>query len=310
MKGKNIKIVGCVVLEFVVVVGSVIITMGIMRTGGGLAMDTVNYDELEVDYDSNKNEMIETDNNNNFVNNNNEMIDEAAESVEQSKKEEELKREDTKISIKYLVSIYSYSYAFLGSTSNTNNTNTSTSSGLVDRKTTCPFMVKMYCRINGHHRLEEFNPPRFPIEDEIIVYTWKDANLHELSLLVREVLGDSDLPGGVKSTDPNLKFSFQLLFPDSSKQSKFTTRPMGWAFEGGEPEARAHQLVDSSGRTLDSFRFIPGDFIDVAIYTNPAMIPKTHGGSSSSFSRPHHMHNQGNHYGGNRRVYAGGSTRF
>ena len=159
--------------------------------------------------------------------------------------------------------------------------------GGVDRKRTCPFMVKMYCRINGHHRLDEFCPPRFPVEDEIIVYTWKDATLKEMSTLVREVLGDSDLPGGVKGNDPNLKFSFNLLYPDSRKPGGlFKTRSLGWTFEGGEPEARAHQLTDSSGKTLESLRFQPGDFIDVAIYTNPAMIPK-----QINYSNNHHNNN-------------------
>jgi histone deacetylase complex subunit SAP18 len=143
----------------------------------------------------------------------------------------------------------------------------------IDRKKTCPFMIKMYCRINGHHRMDEFNPPRFPVDDEMIVYTWKDATLKELSLLVREVLGSADLPGGIKGTDANLKFSFNLLYPDVRRAGVFTMKPLGWAFEGGETEAQARQLVDSSERTLESLRFMPGDFIDVAIFTNPAMIP-------------------------------------
>ena len=162
----------------------------------------------------------------------------------------------------------------------------------IDRKKTCPFMVKMYCRINGHHRLEEFSPPRFPVEDEMIVYTWRDATLKELSTFVREVLGDSELPGGIKGTDPALKFSFNLLYPDSRRAgAQFFTKTMGWTFEGGEPEARAHQLEDSSDKTLESLKFQPGDFIDVAIYTNPAMIPKqiikktTNGSSRNNFGR-------------------------
>lgn len=164
-----------------------------------------------------------------------------------------------------------------GNTGNTGNAVSTNSPRIVDRKKTCPFMIKMYCRINGHHRLEEFSPPRFPIDDEMIVYTWKDASLRELSLLVREVLGDSELPGGSNRSDPNLKFSFNLVYPDSKRTgSHFLSRPMGWAFEGGEseaPRAHQHQLIDASARTLDSLRFIPGDFIDVAVYTNPSMIP-------------------------------------
>ena len=154
------------------------------------------------------------------------------------------------------------------------NAENSASTG-IDRKKTCPFMIKMYCRINGHHRLEEFSPPRFPIEDEMIVYTWKDATLKELSLLVREVLGDSELPGGSNGADPNLKFSFNLLYPDVRRPgSHFLSKPLGWAFESGESEARPHQIIDSSSKTLESLKFVPGDFIDVAVYTNPAMIPK------------------------------------
>lgn len=156
----------------------------------------------------------------------------------------------------------------------------------VDRKKTCPFMIKMYCRINGHHRLDEFSPPRFPVQDEMIVYTWKDATLKELSSLVREVLGDSELPGGLKGTDPTLKFSFNLMYPDAKRPGcHFLSKSLGWAFEGGEVEARAHQLIDSSTKSLDSLKFVPGDFIDVAIYTNPAMIPKNTSTNNNNFDR-------------------------
>ena len=163
---------------------------------------------------------------------------------------------------------------------------TSNTVATVDRKKTCPFMIKMYCRINGHHRLDEFSPPRFPVEDEMIVYTWKDATLKELSSLVREVLGDSELPGGLKGTDPTLKFSFNLMYPDTKRPGcHFLSKSLGWAFEGGEVEARAHQLIDSSAKSLDSLKFVPGDFIDVAIYTNPAMIPKYANNNNNNFDR-------------------------
>lgn len=135
-------------------------------------------------------------------------------------------------------------------------------------------MVKMYCRINGHHRVEEFAPPRFPVEDEMIVYTWRDATLRELALLVRGVLGEDDLPGGKTGSDRDIKFSFKIVYPDPKQQGRFVTRNLGWAFEGGAVTARQLQLVDASDRTLDNLRFMPGDFIDVAIYTNVAMIPR------------------------------------
>ena len=185
-----------------------------------------------------------------------------------------------------------------------------TGSSGIDRKKTCPFMIKMYCRINGHHRLEEFSPPRFPIEDEMIVYTWKDATLKELSLLVREVLGDSELPGGSSGTDATLKFSFNLLYPDVRRSgSHFLSKPLGWAFEGGDVEARAHQLIDSSSKSLESFKFVSGDFIDVAVYTNPAMIPKTNAASSNSNSN--NRNNQFNQNNERRKIfYSNNQRRF
>lgn len=178
-----------------------------------------------------------------------------------------------------------------GATSSMNKLSNNFAGSVIDRKSTCPFMVKMYCRINGHHRLDEFAPPRFPVEDEMIVYTWKDATLKELSILVREVLGDSELPGGLRGNDPNLKFSFNLLYPDIKRHGSgphFLMKSLGFAFEGGEVEARAHQLIDSSQRTLESLRFVPGDFIDVAIYTNPAMIPKIP--QKGPFNTAHNSH--------------------
>lgn len=144
----------------------------------------------------------------------------------------------------------------------------------IDRQKTCPFMIKLYCRMNGHHRLEEFAPPRFPVDDEVIIYTWRDATLRELSNLVRDVLPTS------QANDPTLKFSFTLLYPNPQRSGAFVSRPLGWAFEkgggggGGVGEPRGLQLQDSSERTLESFRFLPGDIIDVAVYTNPAMIPR------------------------------------
>jgi histone deacetylase complex subunit SAP18 len=163
----------------------------------------------------------------------------------------------------------------------------------IDRQTTCPFMVKMYCRINGHHRAEEYAPPRFPVDDELIVYTWRDATLRELSLLVREVLGEqethahahthahnsmADASNSANKTDKDLKFSFKLVYPDPRRKGRFVFRDLGWAFEGGSsngsPRSQAAGPSDSSSRTLQSLGFHPGDFIDVAIFNNPAMIPR------------------------------------
>ena len=152
----------------------------------------------------------------------------------------------------------------------------------VDRKRTCPFLVRMYCRINGHHRAEEFAPPRLPVEDELAVYTWRDASLRELSVLVREVLGEQapvaagpgaaepGEPGGARRADRSLRFSFRLGYPSPRRPGQFVFRDLGWAFDGAAPAG----VANASHRTLESLRFLPGDIIDVAIYNNAALIPR------------------------------------
>lgn len=63
-----------------------------------------------------------------------------------------------------------------------------TRKGRVDRQTTTPFYLRMYCRMGGHHRytllccasllmvyiysIDEFQNGAVPTEDELVVYTW------------------------------------------------------------------------------------------------------------------------------------------
>lgn len=148
----------------------------------------------------------------------------------------------------------------------------------VDREKNCPFLVKMYCRINGHHRVDEFSLERQPIDDEMIVYTWRDASLKELSLLIRDVMGNNEAgeAESVSGTSPDLKFSFKLCYPDPMRANRFIQKDLGWVIDGtsGSAALRHLNIYDSSHKTLDQLRFVPGDYIDVAIYANASMIPK------------------------------------
>ena len=51
----------------------------------------------------------------------------------------------------------------------------------------CPLLLRVFTRRGGHHRLEEFARRGREPEDEVIMYTWPDATLRELSDLVKEV---------------------------------------------------------------------------------------------------------------------------
>lgn len=110
----------------------------------------------------------------------------------------------------------------------------------------------MFCKFNEHHRLEEFERGATPNRDELIVYTWKDATLAELSGLIQEVIPDCGHAG--------TQFSFRAVYKDYNHASSGQWRQ-------GE---LGRVTIGSEGRddlkTLKYFGFVTGDFIDVAIY--------------------------------------------
>ena len=50
----------------------------------------------------------------------------------------------------------------------------------VDREKTCPFLVRVFHKEGGSHRIEEFDGGKVP-DEEVQIYSWMDANLRELS---------------------------------------------------------------------------------------------------------------------------------
>lgn len=47
----------------------------------------------------------------------------------------------------------------------------------IDREKVTPMFLKMFCRIGGHHRLDEYENESMMVEDELIVYTWYTISL-------------------------------------------------------------------------------------------------------------------------------------
>jgi len=61
----------------------------------------------------------------------------------------------------------------------------------VDREKTCPFLLRVFYKINGNNPLSLFSGDKFPTELDI--YTWEDANLKELSKFIHDALKDTVL---------------------------------------------------------------------------------------------------------------------
>ncbi|PJF16756.1 hypothetical protein PSACC_03451 [Paramicrosporidium saccamoebae] len=120
-------------------------------------------------------------------------------------------------------------------------------SGGLDRKKTCPMYVRLFCRMHGHHRLEEFTATHQPSDDEVEIYTWRDATLLELVDLLKEV--------NVECRRRDARFSFRLIYQDYRGECHYKQLGSVWAGRGGRDD----------GRTLEEIRFVQGDFIDVAI---------------------------------------------
>lgn len=165
----------------------------------------------------------------------------------------------------------------------------------VDRQKTCPMYVRLFCRVNGHHRYfatglpalltasaraEEFTRDRQPIDDELNIYTWKDATLRELSDLIKEV--------NTESRRRDARLIFRLVYPDL--RGDYRSKPLGTV--SNTKGSREDYL------TLEELRFLQGDFIDVSIMfgaataplPGPAFAPR----SGSGYGREH---GHGNAYG-------------
>jgi len=121
----------------------------------------------------------------------------------------------------------------------------------IDREKTCPLLLRVFAKIGSHHRVEEFalaTRGKEPAEDEVQIYTWRDATLRELTDLIKEV------NPAARKRDARLSFSF--VFPD--KYGKNVMHEVGTTF--------SNRSDPNDSKTLHELRFQTGDFLDVAIY--------------------------------------------
>src|SRR3984957_440375 len=112
--------------------------------------------------------------------------------------------------------------------------------------------LRVFCREHGHHRLEEFSRGA-PIDDELIVYTWRDATLKEISNLIKEV--------HESSRRRDARFSFRHLYREST-YGRLLHRDAGMVMNDATNK--------NDDKTLDDIRLLAGDYLDVAIYFGPS----------------------------------------
>jgi histone deacetylase complex subunit SAP18 len=50
----------------------------------------------------------------------------------------------------------------------------------------------VFWKLNGHHSLDDFNnAANLPQDDQVQIYTWKDATLREITELIQQVVPES-----------------------------------------------------------------------------------------------------------------------
>nr|GMD34771.1 histone deacetylase complex subunit SAP18-like [Ipomoea batatas] len=157
----------------------------------------------------------------------------------------------------------------------------------VDREKTCPLLLRVFTKIGGHHTESDFAVRGKEPKDEVQIYTWMDANLRELTDLVKEVAPEA------RKRDAMLSFAF--VYPD--KNGKFVVREVSLSILLSRNVMGSHYFKylvclyltrsclqvgktysipsgrrpDSGNQTLSDLKFEIGDYLDVAIYFNDLM---------------------------------------
>lgn len=117
----------------------------------------------------------------------------------------------------------------------------------VDREKTCPLLLRVFPKVGGHHRLEDFMRRGNEPKEEVQIYTWPDATLRELADLVKEVKPEA--------RGRNARLSFAFVYPD--RRGKNVMKQVGLV--------HATRLSDDDNKTLHFLQFQTGDYLSVAI---------------------------------------------
>ncbi|THH14131.1 hypothetical protein EW146_g6172 [Bondarzewia mesenterica] len=147
---------------------------------------------------------------------------------------------------------------------------------IVDRQKTVPFLIRAFIKVGAFHRLNQFEDGPLPIADEQQIFTWKDATLPELITTLR-----STAPQTAEYRHPLARFSFRTVYADSASRGRYSQKDLGMVYSRdiiGEPgtldtpapglleDAEDSSSRQKDARTLGELRFVPGDYLCIAVY--------------------------------------------
>ncbi|KAJ7823599.1 histone deacetylase complex protein [Mycena olivaceomarginata] len=157
------------------------------------------------------------------------------------------------------------------------------------RQKTAPFLIRTFLKIGSFHRITLFEDGTLPTTDEQQLFTWKDATLREILTTLRNTA-----PHVAEYRHPLARFSFRTVYVEQGSHGRFVSKDLGMVYSRdilGEPgtlTSTAPRLLEDAfdadlapappgddstktrDRTLDDLRFVPGDFLLVAV-----LLPKS-----------------------------------
>ena len=120
----------------------------------------------------------------------------------------------------------------------------------VDREKVCPFLLRIFYKINSYNSLNLFKEPPFP--SELNIYTWEDADLEELAKFINiafqnTVLGSYDY------------YKFSRIFYDA--KGTLLRDEIGCVVINN----KSSKLNINNNKTLKEIGFQIGDYFDINI---------------------------------------------
>ncbi|KAG0733404.1 hypothetical protein G6F29_003165 [Rhizopus arrhizus] len=121
----------------------------------------------------------------------------------------------------------------------------------VDREKDCPFLLRVFTRQGGHNSIHSYSIDNVP-ENELTLYTWKNATLEEIAQLIEQVIPEA--------RDPDARISFRLVYLNKNA-GRFFQKDIGRVVSA--------KPTRDQKKTLEESRFMIGDYLDVAIFIGP-----------------------------------------
>ena len=120
----------------------------------------------------------------------------------------------------------------------------------VDREKTCPFLLRIFYKVNSFNSLNLFSNGKFP--SELNIYTWEDADLEELAKFIHLALKETVL--GVYDF-----YKFSRIYYDF--KGTLLRDEVGKVVINN----KSSKLNENTKKTLKEIGFQIGDYFDINI---------------------------------------------